>query len=29
MGFTKLEHDGEEFYVGPENMILAKIVKEN
>ena len=29
MGFTKLEHDGEEFYVGPENMILAKMVKEN
>ena len=29
MGFTKLEHDGEEFYVGPENMILAKIIKEN
>ncbi len=29
MGFTKLEHDGEEFYVGPENGILAKIVKEN
>jgi hypothetical protein len=24
MGFTKLEHDGEEFYVGPENGILAK-----
>ena len=29
MGFTKLEHEGEEFYVGPENMILAKIIKEN
>jgi len=25
MGFTKLEHDGEEFYVGPENQILAKV----
>ena len=29
MGFTKLEHDGEEYYVGPENQILAKIVEEN
>ena len=25
MGFTKLEHDGDEYYVGPENQILAKI----
>ncbi len=25
MGFTKLEHDGDEFYVGPESMILAKL----
>ncbi len=25
MGFTKLEHDGEEYFVGPENQILAKI----
>ena len=25
MGFTKLEHDGEEFFVGPEQQILAKI----
>tara|TARA_R110001606_G_scaffold390578_2_gene557672 strand:+ start:543 stop:884 length:342 start_codon:yes stop_codon:yes gene_type:complete len=24
-GFTKLEHDGEDYYVGPENQILAKI----
>jgi chaperonin GroES len=29
MGFTKLEYEGEEFYIGPENSILAKIVKEN
>lgn len=29
MGFTKLEHDGEEYYVGPENQILAKIIEEN
>ena len=24
-GFTKLEHKVEEFYVGPENQILAKV----
>ena len=26
-GFTKLEHNGEEYYVGPENQILAKFKK--
>ena len=26
-GFTKLEHEGEEYYVGPENQILAKVTK--
>ena len=26
MGFTKLPYDGEEYYVGPENQILAKII---
>ena len=25
MGFTKLQFDGEEYYVGPENQILAKV----
>ena len=25
MGFTKLEHKGEEFYIGAENQILARI----
>jgi chaperonin GroES len=25
MGFTKFSHNREEFYVGPENQILAKI----
>ena len=25
MGFTKLPFDGEEYYVGPENQILAKV----
>ena len=27
MGFTKLPYDGEEYYVGPENQILARINK--
>tara|TARA_R100000734_G_C3302649_1_gene93194 strand:- start:327 stop:728 length:402 start_codon:yes stop_codon:yes gene_type:complete len=27
-GFTKLEHEGIEYYVGPENQILAKVKKE-
>lgn len=27
MGFTKLPYDGEEYYVGPENQILAKITE--
>jgi co-chaperonin GroES (HSP10) len=26
-GFTKLPYDGEEYWVGPENQILAKINK--
>ena len=25
MGFTKLEHQGEEYYIGPENQILARV----
>ena len=29
MGFTKFPFDNEEYYVGPENQILAKIVEEN
>ena len=24
-GFTKLPYDGDEYYVGPENQVLAKI----
>jgi chaperonin GroES len=28
MGFTKLEHEGEEYFIGPENQILAKVNKE-
>jgi co-chaperonin GroES (HSP10) len=27
MGFTKLPYDGEEYYVGPENQVLAKVTK--
>ena len=29
MGFTKLEHKGEEFYIGSENSILARINKKS
>jgi len=27
MGFSKLEHEGDEYWIGPENQVLAKIVK--
>jgi len=27
-GFTKLEHNGDNYYVGPENQILARVKKE-
>jgi chaperonin GroES len=27
MGFTKLPYDGEEYYVGPGNQVLAKITE--
>ena len=26
VGFTKLQHKGDEYYIGPENQILAKVV---
>nr|ASN63686.1 co-chaperonin GroES [uncultured virus] len=29
MGFTKFEYKGTEYWVGKENEVLAKIVKEN
>ena len=29
MGFTKFEYEGTEYWVGKENEVLAKIVKEN
>jgi co-chaperonin GroES (HSP10) len=28
MGFSKLEHEGEEYWIGPENQILARLVDE-
>ena len=28
MGFTKLDLEGEEYYIGPENQILARIADE-
>ena len=29
MGFTKLPYKGEEYYVGPENQILAKVNRKD
>jgi hypothetical protein len=29
MGFSKLEHEGEEYWIGPENQVLGKLVDEN
>jgi len=28
MGFSKLEHEGEEYWIGPENQVLGKLVDE-
>ena len=28
MGFTKLPYNGDEYYVGPENQILARVYKQ-
>ena len=27
MGFSKMEYQGEEYWLGPENQVLAKVVK--
>ena len=27
LGFTKFEYDGEEYWIGKENEVLAKIIK--
>jgi len=29
MGFSKLEHEGEEYWIGPENQVLGKLVEED
>tara|TARA_R110001599_G_scaffold120625_2_gene291747 strand:- start:3004 stop:3300 length:297 start_codon:yes stop_codon:yes gene_type:complete len=29
MGFTKLEHQGEEYFIGSENEILAQVTEED
>ena len=29
MGFSKLEHEGEEYWIGPENQVLGELVEEN
>ena len=29
MGFSKMEHEGEEYWLGPENQILAKVIENN
>ena len=29
MGFTKFDYEGNEYWIGKENEVLAKIVKEN
>jgi co-chaperonin GroES (HSP10) len=28
MGFSKLEHEGDEYWIGPENQVLAKVNKD-
>jgi chaperonin GroES len=28
MGFTKLQFNGDEYYIGPENQLLGKIVED-
>jgi len=28
MGFTRVEHKGDEYFIGPENMILAEVVQD-
>ena len=28
MGFSKLEHEGEEYWIGPENQVLARLADE-
>jgi co-chaperonin GroES (HSP10) len=28
MGFSKLEHEGEEYWIGPENQVLGRLVDD-
>ena len=28
MGFTRVEHKGNEYFIGPENQILAQVIEE-
>ena len=28
MGFTRVEHKGDEYFIGPENQILAQVIEE-
>jgi chaperonin GroES len=28
MGFTKLEHQGDEYFIGPEQSLLAQVIEE-
>lgn len=28
MGFSKLEYQGEEYWIGPENQVLSKLIEE-
>jgi len=28
VGFTKLQHEGDEYYIGPENQILARLTEK-
>ncbi len=28
MGFSKLEHEGEEYWIGPENQVLGRLVED-
>ena len=28
MGFSKLEHEGDEYWIGPENQVLGRLVED-
>jgi hypothetical protein len=29
MGFSKLEHEGDEYWIGPENQVLGRLVEDS